>query len=365
MPNGQEVTPEPRKPALANPRRPKRNSYQPKAETLALLKVSGNPINGLGETKPRRPSPFFWHPPDQHPYGDLQNVARTSSRKCPGSAPVFMAAYTHPELNPVAATRREASAEELAAEATAFALSHEAGGVGIAAMDPLYVFEGYSIDEPWVIVLALAPDYERLKEVPSDETNGVGVTEIGTQYARGTRASYALANWIRSQGYDAQAYPGPSASALLLIPPAIASGLGELGKHGSLINRQYGAGLRLAGVTTDMPLVATKPDRFGADDFCMSCQVCTRACPPGAILENKQMVRGVERWYVDFDKCIPYFAESASCGICIAECPWTKPDVRPKLLATMARRLGSAEPSENGGQTLLNPESKQANEYAL
>ena len=58
--------------------------------------------------------------------------------------------------------------------------------------------------------------------------------------------------------------------------------------------------------------------------------------------EDKQMVRGVERWYVDFDKCIPYFAESASCGMCIAVCPWTRPDVRPKLLATMARRLGQA-----------------------
>jgi epoxyqueuosine reductase QueG len=229
-------------------------------------------------------------------------------------------------------------------------MAHEAGGVGIAPMDPLYVFEGYTIDEPWVIVLALAPDYERLKEVPSDETNGIGVCEIGAQYARGTRVSYALANWIRSQGYNAQAYPGPSASALLLIPPAIASGLGELGKHGSLINRQYGSGLRLAGVTTDMPLVATKPDRFGADEFCMTCQVCTKACPPEAINEQKQIVRGIERWYVDFDKCIPFFAESASCGICIciAECPWTRPAARPKLLATMARRLGlGQQPAES------------------
>jgi Pyruvate/2-oxoacid:ferredoxin oxidoreductase delta subunit len=332
------------KSASGNPRRPGRNSYQPRPETLALLKVSGNPINGLGETEPRRPSPFFWHPPDKHPYGELQVVARTSSRKCPGSAEAFVAAYTHPELAPVAGARRHASPEEFAAEATAFALAHEAGGVGIAPMDPLYVFEGYTIDDPWVIVLALAPNYERLKEVPSDETNGIGVTEIGEQYARGTRVSFALANWIRSQGYNAQAYPGPSAGALLLIPPAIASGLGELGKHGSLINRHYGAGLRLAGVTTDMPLVATKPDCFGADDFCSTCQVCTVACPPGAISEQKQMVRGVERWYVDFDKCIPFFAESASCGICIAECPWTRPNVRPKLLATMARRLGQSDP---------------------
>jgi epoxyqueuosine reductase QueG len=274
-----------------------------------------------------------------------------------------MAAYTHPELAPVASVRRQASPHEFAAEATAFALANEAGGVGIAPMDPLYVFEGYTIDEPWVIVLALAPDYERLKELPSDETNGVGVTEIGEQYARGTRVSFALANWIRSQGYNAQAYPGPSASALLLIPPAIASGLGELGKHGSLINRQYGAGLRLAGVTTDMPLAATKGDRFGADEFCMTCQVCTRACPPSAISEHKQMVRGVERWYVDFDKCIPYFAESASCGICIAECPWTRPEARPKLLTTMARRLGLTAADDSAAIEPM-PENRQANDYA-
>ena len=58
-------------------------------------------------------------------------------------------------------------------------------------MDPLYVFEGYTINEPWIIVLALAHNYERLKEVPSDETNGIGVVDVGDQYARGTRSSYA------------------------------------------------------------------------------------------------------------------------------------------------------------------------------
>ena len=235
--------------------------------------------------------------------------------------------------------RNTAPAEQLANEARAFALVHEADDIGIARMDPLYVFDGYTINEPWVIVLALAHDYERLKEVPSDETNGIGVVDVGNQYARGTRASYALANWIRSQGYNANPFPGPSAGALVLIPPAIASGLGELGKHGSLISRRFGSGVRLAGITTDMPLVATEPDRFGADEFCSTCQVCTNACPPGAISEQKQLVRGVDRWYVDFDKCIPFFAEAASCGICIAECPWTRPAVRPKLLATMARRL--------------------------
>jgi epoxyqueuosine reductase len=325
-----------------NPRRPAKGRYVPKPETLALLKVSGNPINGLGETTERRPSPFFWHPPDQHPYGELQVVARQSSRKCPGAAPKFQAAYTHPELVPVADEKSESSPEENSASVQSYALSHEADAVGIVQLDPLWVFEGHKVEEPWVITLALAHNYDKLREVPSDESNGEGVADVGEQYARGTRASFALTNWIRSQGYNAHAYPGPSASALLLIPPAVASGLGELGKHGSMISRQFGAGVRLAGVTTDMPLRPTAPDRFGADDFCKRCQVCTNSCPPGAISEEKQWVRGVQRWYVDFDKCIPYFAEAASCGICIAVCPWTRPTVRPKLLATMAKRMNQS-----------------------
>lgn len=324
----------------SNPRRPRRGTWKAQPETLALLRVSGDTINGVGDTTTRRPSPFFWHPQDQHPWGDLQLLARKNSRKCPGSIEAFQGAYTYPEPIPVAEARAELSPHDLAEETKRFALSHEADDVGIAAMSPMYVFEGYAIDHPWVIVLALSHDYERLREVPSDESNGVGVCDVGDQYARGTRSSYALANWIRSQGYHADPYPGPMAGALLLIPPAIAAGLGELGKHGSLISPRFGAGVRLAGVTTDMPLVPTEPLHFGVDEFCATCQVCTQACPPSAITPQKQMVRGVERWYVSFDKCIPYFAEAASCGICIAECPWTRPAVRPKLLTTMAQRIG-------------------------
>lgn len=324
----------------SNPRRPKRGTWAPQPETVALLCTSGNSINGLGETTPRRPSPFFWHPPDQHPFGDLQLLARKNSRKCPGCTDAFHGAYTYPELIPVAASRNESSAAELSKAVKSIALANDADDIGITEMQAHFVYEGYAIEHGRVIILALAHNYERLREVPSDETNGIGVCDVGDQYTRGTRSSYALANWIRSQGYHADPYPGPMASALLLIPPAIAAGLGELGKHGSLISPRFGAGVRLAGVTTDMPLVPTAPIEFGADKFCTTCQVCTQACPPAAITPEKQMVRGVERWYVNFDKCIPFFAEAASCGICIAECPWTRPSVRPKFLATMARRSG-------------------------
>ena len=97
-----------------NPRRPRRGSYRLKPETVALLKTSGNTINGVGETTPRRPSPFFRHPPDQHPWGELQILARQNSRKCPGSAEAFQAAYYYPELILVADVRNGAPAENAA-----------------------------------------------------------------------------------------------------------------------------------------------------------------------------------------------------------------------------------------------------------
>ena len=173
--------------------RPRRGAYRPKPETLALLKVSGNPINGLGETEPRCPSPFFGIRGTGIHSASCRS-SRQNSRKCPGATEAFGAAYNRPELIPVAAERAAATPAEFSEQVKAFALAHEADDVGIARMDPLYVFEGYASEEPWVVMLGVAHSYERLKQVPSDENNGVGVCDVGQQYARGTRSSYALAN---------------------------------------------------------------------------------------------------------------------------------------------------------------------------
>jgi epoxyqueuosine reductase len=113
----------------ASRRKPK--DYSPKAETLALLKASGNSINGLGETAQRRPSPFFWHPPTMHPFEDLQIAARAKMSQCPGYDAAFSKARNHPDLIPIAATRREATAEEFTSLVSEFALSHEADDIGI------------------------------------------------------------------------------------------------------------------------------------------------------------------------------------------------------------------------------------------
>ena len=51
------------------------------------------------------------------------------------------------------------------------------------------------------------------------------------------------------------------------------------------------------------------------------------------------MVRGKRKWYVDFDKCVPYFVDNKTCGICLAVCPWSRPGVVDNLVVKMAHRL--------------------------
>ena len=58
------------------------------------------------------------------------------------------------------------------------------------------------------------------------------------------------------------------------------------------------------------------------------------------------MVRGVRKWYVDFDKCAPYFSATWGCAICLEVCPWSEPGRRPslsrKLLAKRKARASVA-----------------------
>jgi ferredoxin len=303
--------------------------------------VSGNDINGLGEANVRRPSPFFWHPPERQTHGALQQEVieyhRRSAdiRKCyrpdvPGGR--------GPEPVPRSATKVEKTAAEWAAIVKQFSLQNESDLVGIARVDPMWVYEGYEIKDPWVVMIGVTMDYAELAEAPPSFENTRAAVVVAKEYNRAARACRKLRNYILSQGYNAKAYQGPYATGLNFLPAAIAAGLGELGKHGSLINREYGSSFRLSAVTTDMPLLADTPDEFGADDFCMRCQACANACPPGAIANEKQMFRGVEKWYVDFDKCIPYFGETLGCALCLAICPWSRPGNSARLIQKIQKR---------------------------
>jgi len=117
---------------------------------------------------------------------------------------------------------------------------------------------------------------------------------------------------------------------------AAKSGLGWVGKHTNLINKQQGSFFFIAELIIDLELEPDGPIK----DYCGTCTRCIDACPTEAI---------VEPYWVDGSKCISYFtielkgeipSEQSGkfenwafgCDICQDVCPWnrfSKPHAEP------------------------------------
>lgn len=306
--------------------------------------LSGNSINGLGETEKSPPRTFFWHPKHENPFHELQDAVIAHQRQVPEIANAYSRdADRGPRPVEQAEQPEQRQPDDWSRTIREFGVANEAGQVGFTPLTPDYVYEGYEIPYPNLVMIAVPMDFGRLSQAPSSLDDIDASHEVAIKYNKAARAARKIGNFILEAGYGMKTFPGPMATALNMIPAAIQAGLGELGKHGSMINREYGSSFRLSAIATDMPFAFDGPDIFGGDEFCTSCQVCTKACPPGAISPEKQMVRGTEKWYVNFDKCIPYFGETLSCGICLAVCPWSRPGVAGNLIQKLARRRERTE----------------------
>lgn len=309
--------------------------WQPSSEQKLLWPaISGNTINGLHEGAVRKPSPIYWHAPDATPHGPLQMWFLNRTTPLVQEARKERAAAIELAVPPKADVAEQMSAEAWTKHVQRWAIDAGADIVGITEVQPQWVFEGYEVKQKYAIVIGVAHAWEALREAPAEQA----AAEVIRQYARGIKAAKLLATEFLVRGHDAAPHGGPMAFPMLLVPAAISAGLGQLGKHGSLINRTLGANLRLACVLTDTPLVPSALDDIGAEEFCAVCQACQNACPPEAITSEKQLVRGETRWYVDFDKCLPFFNEHQGCGICLSVCPWSRPGVAPNLVLKMAAR---------------------------
>jgi epoxyqueuosine reductase len=106
------------------------------------------------------------------------------------------------------------------------------------------------------------------------------------------------------------------------------SGLGWVGKHTNLINRDMGSFFFIAELIVDLEL---EPDGL-IKDYCGTCTKCIDACPTDAITEP---------YVVDGSKCISYFTIELKdnlpsdykgkfenwafgCDICQDVCPWNR-----------------------------------------
>ncbi|MFQ6037149.1 MAG: 4Fe-4S dicluster domain-containing protein, partial [Candidatus Aminicenantales bacterium] len=222
------------------------------------------------------------------------------------------------------------------------------GLCGICRMDPAYVYshvgrgpEEYGawirMDHPFGIVFALEMDLHMVSAAPGAAV----IMETGRQYVEGARISIILASFIRRLGFRARAHIAGSNYQAMLPPLGWEAGLGEVGRLGFLITSRFGPRARLGLVTTDMPLVPDRRRVFGIQDFCEKCLKCARNCPARAIaFVEKQEINGVLKWGLDREACYRFWRKvGTDCAVCMAVCPYSKPD---SMLHALIRKASSS-----------------------
>ncbi len=221
-----------------------------------------------------------------------------------------------------------------------------ADAVGVGPLNPAFVYshvgrtfygqrwgEEIQLSHPWAISIGVAMDHGFLRRyAPGFPV----ILESALAYAKAAVVAVQLALYIRRLGHSARAHHLRDYQ-LLSVPVAIDAGLGELGRSGVLINREFGSAFRLATVTTDMPFAVDDPVDLGVQQFCEKCRLCAMACPSGAIPRGEKIaVRGVRRWKLSAGRCYHYWRTCGSdCALCLVACPWSQPDretegVRPR-----------------------------------
>lgn len=203
--------------------------------------------------------------------------------------------------------------------------------VGITKMEPSHYYShrgrhpvdyGKPILEhhTYGIAFAVAMDKEMLMTAPA--LPEMLATTRG--YVEAATIGMVLAYFIRSLGYEARNHM--DANYLVIAPQVAASaGLGEFGRNGMLITKEFGACVRLGVVTTNMPLIGDEAQSFGVAAFCEQCGRCAQTCPGKAICKAPQYdEEGRMQWKINSEECYRRFRSlGTDCGICIANCPFT------------------------------------------
>ncbi len=174
------------------------------------------------------------------------------------------------------------------------------------------------------IALTVEMDHDMIQTAP----NGPVVMESTQQYLNSGTIALQIANFIRNLGYSARAHIDGNYE---VICPLVArdAGLGEIGRMGLLMTPKLGPRVRIAVVTTDIPLTMDKKkDLSSVIDFCDICKKCADICPSRSIpTTSREKIDGVLRWKINSESCFTYWcAIGTDCGRCMAVCPYSHPN---------------------------------------
>jgi epoxyqueuosine reductase len=129
------------------------------------------------------------------------------------------------------------------------------------------------------------------------------------------------------------------------------AGLGWIGKHTNLVNRQFGNWILLGEVLTKVELVPDAPER----GHCGTCRRCLDACPTGALTAPYRLDarRCISYLTIEFKGTIPEELRSKigdrvfGCDACLEACPWNrfaKPSTwTPRALPPLTEMLSWTE----------------------
>jgi reductive dehalogenase len=154
-------------------------------------------------------------------------------------------------------------------------------------------------------------------------------SETALRYSELALISCMLAAYIRELGYPARAHH-LGREGVLQAPLAVQAGIGELGRNDMVISKKFGPGIRLATVTTDLPLAVDKPVSLGVREFCEICGKCADNCPSQSITKGPPTVsRGILKWQLRGERCLSFWNSNpqffSSCANCLKVCPYNKP----------------------------------------
>jgi len=205
--------------------------------------------------------------------------------------------------------------EEL--EAEAFRLG--AASIGYTKLPRRWVFQDKAVLYDNAIVVSMEMDADGINSAPSVACMRV----VMETYRDLGRINNSLARFLRDRGYGAHA--GHPLNGLALYPPlAQMAGLGWMGLNGLIITPEYGPRVRLAAVFTSIQnLPESKPNTHNwIRDYCETCRICHKKCPPDAFYENPVEHDGGQVTYVKNELCFPYFNLYHGCSVCVKVCPF-------------------------------------------
>lgn len=180
------------------------------------------------------------------------------------------------------------------------------------------------LNHKYAIAITVEMDFDQVRSGPMSPI----VMESAQQYLSSGAIAVQIADFIRRNGYSARAHIDGNYE---VVCPLVArdAGLGEIGRMGLLMTPKQGPRVRIAVITTDIPLELDHPtnDR-SMIEFCTHCKKCAVNCPSNSIsYDDREVINGTIRWQIDQESCFTFWTKTGTdCGRCMSVCPYAHPN---------------------------------------